>query len=244
MYIENQLDTEKINTHHNESERQARLKALLLLISSLSIFLLTAFGFFDWMSTWVSNYLLENLGYTNKWSTTYGPEWFIGLNRDIAALAGLPVLLMLMTIIILYYNFREESKRLWRLVIIMLGGGLILFFAKYIFAENIQSEEFNFFNQTDYKFPSGHAMMGTIFYLTLAVTISRRKHSHKTKKLILISSVFIILIIGITRVLPGIHTLKDVIAGWSLGLTWLCLCWILERKIKNKLNRAAAITSD
>ncbi|NUM63369.1 MAG: phosphatase PAP2 family protein [Ignavibacteriaceae bacterium] len=104
--------------------------------------------------------------------------------------------------------------------------------AKYFFAPDVQSEQFDFFNATEYKLPSGHAMMGTIFYLTLAVTISRRQHSSKTKRLTIISGVVLIILIGISRILPGIHSLKDVVAGWSLGLVWLCLCWFVERYIK------------
>ncbi|MCE7857943.1 MAG: phosphatase PAP2 family protein, partial [Ignavibacteria bacterium CHB3] len=127
---------------------------------------------------------------------------------------------------------RKQSKRLWRLVFIIVGGGLILLIAKYFFAPDVQSEQFDFFNATEYKLPSGHAMMGTIFYLTLAVTISRRQHSSKTKRLTIISGVVLIILIGISRILPGIHSLKDVVAGWSLGLVWLCLCWFVERYIK------------
>ena len=86
-------------------------------------------------------------------------------------------------------------------------------------------------------------MMGTIFYLTLAVTTSRRQHTNKTKKLTLISATVIIILIGISRILPGFHTVAEVIAGWSLGVLWLCLCWILERRIKKQLKKETAMVS-
>lgn len=232
MNLENQSYLENLRAFDEEPEKQTSFKALFIFALSLIIFVLTALGFLDTLSTYVSHYLLRQLGYTNKWSLWYGPEWFIGINRDVAALAGLPVLLTFMTIILIYYNLRKQSKRLWRLVFIIVGGGLILLIAKYFFAPDVQSEQFDFFNATEYKLPSGHAMMGTIFYLTLAVTISRRQHSSKTKRLTIISGIVLIILIGISRILPGIHSLKDVVAGWSLGLVWLCLCWFVERYIK------------
>ena len=83
--------------------------------------------------------------------------------------------------------------------------------------------------------------MGTIFYTTLAVTISRRQHSNKTRRLTFISGIVIVFLIGISRILPGNHSVADVIAGWSLGMIWLCLCWILERRIKKQLKKETVV---
>ncbi|HQF42631.1 MAG TPA: phosphatase PAP2 family protein [Ignavibacteriaceae bacterium] len=55
------------------------------------------------------------------------------------------------------------------------------------------------------------------------------------------SGIIITLFIGISRILPGIHTFNDVLAGWSLGMIWLCICWLLERKIKEKSNQQKRI---
>jgi undecaprenyl-diphosphatase len=214
---------------------QSSYRALIILVCSIIIFLLSALGLFDWLSYIVSSALLENLGYTNKWSTYFGPEWFIGINNDISALGGFPLLFIFLVIIILYYYLRKESRRLWRLLFIMVGAGIVMLIAKTTFAHEIPDDPIEILTNQISPFPSGHAMMGTIFYTALAVTISRRQHSHKTKRLTLISSIVIVLLIGVSRILPGHHSVADVFAGWSLGLIWLCLCWILERRIKKQL---------
>ena len=60
----------KYNYDHN-LERQKKSWAVIILSSSFIIFLLTLIGFFDAFSEWTADTLLENLGYTNKWSKTY-----------------------------------------------------------------------------------------------------------------------------------------------------------------------------
>jgi undecaprenyl-diphosphatase len=226
-----------------EAERQNKYYALILLITSSLIFLISALGLFDWLSDLTSSFLESNLGFTNKWSTSIGPEWFVGLNKDVAALGGFPVLFIFMAIIIIYYNLRKESRRLWRLLFIMVGGCILMLIAKTFFAHEIPDDPIEIVTNSISSFPSGHAIMGTIFYTTLAVTISRRQHSHKTKRFTLISGVVIVFLIGISRILPANHSVADVIAGWSLGVIWLCLCWILERRVKKQLRKETAVVS-
>jgi undecaprenyl-diphosphatase len=225
--------------HHfeNPGVRNKYYIALIIFLTSIFIFSLTVLGLTNEFSEHLSTFLLNNLGYTNQWSTYYGPEWFVDINKEFSALGGFPLMFIFITVLSIYYHFRREKKRLWRLLFIVAIGGLLLFFTKIIFAHEIPEEPFEILTNHISSFPSGHAMMGLIFYITLAVTISRRQHSEKTKRFTIVTGILITLLIGISRILPGIHTLKDVLAGWSLGLIWLCLCWFLDRKIKKSLEK-------
>lgn len=224
-----------------EADRQSKYWALIILISSIMMFFLSASGLLDWLSNLTSNYLLKNLGYTNKWSKSYGPEWFLNLNGDVAALGGFPLMFIFITIALIYYHLRRESRRLWRLLFIIIMGLLLLLITKMIFAPEIPHEPFDIITNQISSFPSGHAMMGTIFYTTLAVAVSRRQHSRKTKRLTLVTGTVIIILICISRILPGTHSVSEVLAGWSLGTIYLCLCWILERKIKRQLKKETVL---
>jgi undecaprenyl-diphosphatase len=227
------VNTAKYNfVYDYETDRQKKIIALIIFLSSLLVFAFSVVGLLDYFSIHTSELLKNLLGYTNKWSTSYGPDWFVGLNKDVSALGGVPLLPIFFTIAIIYYHLRRESRRLWRLVFIVLAGAFLMLMTKLIFSDGIDNSPFEIIIGSISSFPSGHAMMGTIFYGTLAVTISRRQHSRKTKRLTLITGIVLIILIGISRVLPGTHTLNEVIAGWSLGLIWLCFCWFLERYIK------------
>ena len=220
----------------NYADRKNNFWALILLICSIFLFLLTILGLTDRLSDLSSSFLLNNLGYTSKWTKNYGPEWFVNLNKDLSALGSFPVVFVFIAVALIYYYLHRESKKLLRLIFIIVMGGVLLLITKIIFAPETPEPLKIITNQIS-TFPSGHAMMGTIFYITLAVTISQKQLSKKNKRLTLITGVVIVLLIGISRILPGTHTVKEVLAGWSLGLIWLCLCWILERKTKRNFNK-------
>ena len=227
-----------------ETNRRKKIIALIVFFSSILIFTLVALGVTDYISNLSTEFLLTHLGLTNKWSTSFGPDWFVGLNKDVSALGGFPLLPIFFTITVIYYYLREDSRRLWRLVFIVLGGVFIMFVVKLIYANDPDNLVFEMIIDSVSSFPSGHSMMGTIFYGTLAVTISRRQHLRKTKRLTLITGIIIIILIGGSRILPNTHTLNEVIAGWSLGLAWLCFCWFLERYIKKaRSNQRRAIVT-
>jgi len=230
--MEEEIKSKYQFVYNYEADRKKKYRAFIILLSCILLFSVTILGLTDWISNLTASFLEGQLGFTNKWSKSFGPEWFVDLNGDVAALGGFPLLFIFLTIIIIYYHLRKETRRLWRLLFIVVVGGILMLVTKIIFAKELPDDPVEIITNSISSFPSGHAMMGIIFYATLAVTISRRQHSQKTKRLTIIAGVVIIFLIGISRILPGNHSVTEVIAGWSLGLIWLCLCWFLERYIK------------
>ena len=76
-----------------------------------------------------------------------------------------------------------------------------------------------------YSFPSGHAMGSMIGYGMLAFVLrhvwqaSRRAHRVANSLLILM-----ILAVGLSRVLLGVHYPSDVVGGWAAGVAWMAVC--------------------
>ncbi|ELY55835.1 phosphoesterase PA-phosphatase-like protein [Natronolimnohabitans innermongolicus JCM 12255] len=67
-----------------------------------------------------------------------------------------------------------------------------------------------------YGFPSGHALMTTVVYVTLA-----RRLSIGTFRTRLAVSATVIALVGLSRVALGVHYLVDIVAGVAVGLTFL-----------------------
>ena len=221
----------KYNYDHN-LERQKKSWAVIILSSSFIIFLLTLIGFFDAFSELTADTLLENLGYTNKWSKTYGPDWFVQLNNNISALSGKSSIFIALLIVTGYYGVRKDMRRLWKFLFVVVTGGFLMFILKLIFAEELPYEPIELLLNTISGFPSGHVMMATIFYFTLAVFLTRKQRRTIVRKYTLTITPVLIFLIALSRVLGAKHTPTEVLAGWSAGMVWLCFCWMLERYIK------------
>jgi undecaprenyl-diphosphatase len=70
------------------------------------------------------------------------------------------------------------------------------------------------------SFPSGHATSSMIFYLALALVLTKgtRWHGFAVAGAILLS-----MLIGASRVMLGVHWPSDVIGGWAFGMLWVLL---------------------
>jgi undecaprenyl-diphosphatase len=102
-----------------------------------------------------------------------------------------------------------------------------------IFAENLPYEPIELLLSTIATYPSGHAFMATLFYLTIAVFITRKQRRREVRVYTFVFTSIIIILIGISRIFGGAaHNLTEVLAGWSLAIIWLCCCWLIERFIK------------
>ncbi len=83
-----------------------------------------------------------------------------------------------------------------------------------------------------YSFPSGHAMMGLLYLFTIAYLLSELTKNHKSKLWYWIGALVLAILTGLSRVAEKHHFATDVIAGWSLGFTWFCICIFLYESIK------------
>lgn len=70
------------------------------------------------------------------------------------------------------------------------------------------------------SFPSGHANSSMIFYLALALALTGQS---RWKGLAIAAAVTLSLLIGISRVMLGVHWPSDVIAGWAFGALWVLI---------------------
>ncbi|MEV6842955.1 phosphatase PAP2 family protein [Actinoplanes sp. NPDC051411] len=72
------------------------------------------------------------------------------------------------------------------------------------------------------SFPSGHALGSTIVYgmLTLVFLAVVR---HRWRGWFVALAALIVVLIGLSRIALGVHFVSDVLAGWLLGVAWICV---------------------
>lgn len=77
------------------------------------------------------------------------------------------------------------------------------------------------------SFPSGHATSSMIVYLTLAVVLTPRR----LRRTAVAAAIVLSLLIGLSRLMLGVHWPSDVIAGWSFGVLWVFLSLPLAQRL-------------
>ena len=80
-----------------------------------------------------------------------------------------------------------------------------------------------------YSFPSTHSASVTALFVPLAGEVK--------KKWMWIAASVLILLVGVSRAISGMHYPTDILAGWTLGLAGAGICLLLERKVTNEWAR-------
>ncbi|PLT31217.1 phosphatase PAP2 family protein [Peribacillus deserti] len=68
-----------------------------------------------------------------------------------------------------------------------------------------------------FSFPSGHAMVGFIFYFVTAYFLTKYCRSQGLKILIWAAAFIMILLVGLSRIYLNVHYPSDVLGGYALG---------------------------
>jgi undecaprenyl-diphosphatase len=79
-----------------------------------------------------------------------------------------------------------------------------------------------------YSFPSGHAATGIAVFGVLAVLAAERARTQRARVLWLLCGFALGAAVGASRIVLNVHFLSDVIAGFCVGLAWLCACLLVR----------------
>jgi membrane-associated phospholipid phosphatase len=69
------------------------------------------------------------------------------------------------------------------------------------------------------SFPSGHSS-GIATLVTVALVLAWPVLAPRARRLWAALGVAVVVLVGLTRMLLGVHYLSDVVGGWALGLAW------------------------
>lgn len=167
-------------------------------------------------------------------SKPIGPRWVEEGARDLTAVGGTIVLVLLVGAVLGFLLIgRHYSAAL--LVLVATGGGAVLSsFLKDFYARPRPHVVPHLSHVTSYSFPSGHSLLSAVVYLTLGALLARLVQRRWAKVYFVGVAVLLTLLVGLSRVYLGVHYPTDVVAGWSAGVTWAILCWLVARYLQNK----------
>lgn len=158
-----------------------------------------------------------------------GPQWFEEAMRDITSLGSTAVLLLIATASIIFLLLiRKRFEAL--LVLVAIGGGQLISSLLKLGIDRPRPHLVSHLAHVQtLSFPSGHAMISAITYLTLGALLASSVSGRVTRIYILAVAVMTTLLVGISRVYLGVHWPSDVLAGWCAGFAWSMICWLAAR---------------
>jgi undecaprenyl-diphosphatase len=163
-----------------------------------------------------------------------GPKWLAEVGRDITALGGIAVLMLITAAVVGFLWLREKYGAMWLVLIATFGGLGISSVLKHIFRRPRPILVAHLSAVYTTSFPSGHSMLSAVVYLTLGTLLASLVKERRLKFYFLLVAMTLTFLVGVSRVFMGVHYPTDVLAGWSAGLVWALICWLAARHLQRR----------
>ncbi|HEY6632514.1 MAG TPA: phosphatase PAP2 family protein [Rhizobiaceae bacterium] len=166
-----------------------------------------------------------------------GPPWLEEAVRDVTGLGSMVVLVLVTAATIVYLLLIARWREALMVLVAVVGGQVLSSLLKLGIDRPRPELVPHLAEVLTLSFPSGHAMMSAVTYLTLGSMLAGIVPGRATKIYVLGVAVLITLLVGVSRIYLGVHWPSDVLAGWCAGFAWAILCWLVARRF---LRRRAA----
>ena len=172
--------------------------------------------------------------------TTLGDQIFV-----VISMIGSPVAMAVLFAAAVLYLWRAGQRTLlvaW--VLSYVGGTVLDGVIKHVVHRPRPEFAARFLHYSSWSFPSGHSMGSLIGFAMLAYTIIRvcKIESMPVRIGIWAAAILMIALVGYSRIYLGVHYLSDVVAGYTLGLLWLAVCFTGLRMVSRRAELRAPST--
>jgi len=162
-------------------------------------------------------------------------RWLEEIGRDLTALGGVVPLTLMTVFVVGYLLIVRKYGAMWLVLAAVVGGMLISGTMKRVVDRERPPDEGERLSHVYTKsFPSGHSMMSMVVYLTLGSLLARFVKPRVVKAYFIGAALFISFLVGISRVYMAVHWPTDVLAGWTAGLVWAILCWLVATWLQRR----------
>lgn len=153
------------------------------------------------------------------------------LAEKVTWLGTLGVLALLGTVAVTVLVRRGRRDEAVLLTVTMAGALVLENGLKFSF-QRVRPSPFFGSEPVTYSFPSGHALFSLCFYGVLAIVATRAVQSGVAKAGIWITTIFLVLAIGGTRIYLGMHYPSDVLGGYLVAIAWIGVVLSAEQRLR------------
>jgi undecaprenyl-diphosphatase len=160
-------------------------------------------------------------------SAPLGPAWVQEAARDVTSLGSITVLVIITSAVSGYLFLARRHSAAWLMLFAVFGGIALNDLLKLVFTRTRPDVVTPAARVFTTSFPSGHAALSAITYLTIAALLAQSPSSFKMGFYFMTLAAFLTILIGISRIYLGVHYPTDVLAGWCIGIAWALASWVV-----------------
>jgi len=219
---------------HGFVTKEAQLLTGIALVSGLILaFLKIADEMIEGEMKAFDNAILLLFRDPNNVDQIIGPAWVHEMVRDLTSLGSFAILGLLVVGVCSYLVLARMRAEALLIVASVLGGTLLSTVLKMGY-NRPRPDLVSMSTQFTASFPSGHAMLSAVTFLTIGALLARLAPTRPLRIFSIGAAIALTLIVGISRLYMGVHYPSDVLAGWCLGAAWALFCVMLATLLQRR----------
>jgi len=210
------------------------LAAIVTIVTAVWLFVSIADKVRDGDTLSFDQWAVQMLRQPENPSVPIGPAWLEVVGRDLTALGGITFLALLTMSVIGYLWLRKMYAAGLLVLGITISASLLSITLKGYYQRPRPDLVPHLTEVYTSSFPSGHAMLSTVVFLTLGTLLGRFTEERRLRAYFLGLALTLCLLVGVSRVYMGVHYPTDVLAGWVAGLVWGLICWLVTYELQRR----------
>ena len=131
-----------------------------------------------------------------------------------------PEILLVIALLAAIYFFIKKDWYKAALIFMSSAGGLVLGAVFKYLIDRLRPID-GLIPESGLSFPSQHSLMALIFFSLVMLVFTKKIKNKLLKGLFIFGNLFLIILVGFSRIYLKVHWFSDVVAGLALGLFWL-----------------------
>lgn len=163
-----------------------------------------------------------------------GPPWLVEVARDVTSLGSTAMLTGVTLAAAGYFVLVRRRRAVLLFLAATIGGAILSTLLKLAFQRPRPDVVLHGVGLATDSFPSGHAMLSAVTYLTLGALVARSQVRSHVKAYAVGLAALTTILVGISRIYLGVRWPTDVLAGWCVGAAWALLCWMAASSVASE----------
>ncbi len=163
--------------------------------------------------------------------------WLTTAALDLTALGSFTLVLLFSAVTLVVLLALRDRMGALQLLVASAGAGMLAYVTKNTIERARPSEIPRLIEVSGFSYPSGHSLLTSALYLTIAIIAGRYVRDWGAKAAILLAVLAVLILVGASRIYLGVHYPTDVASGISLGAAWALLlagCFMVFERSRSR----------